>query len=244
MIRLRSLPPISFKNKKYKQGHDACPNCGESKQKKSKFCSSCNKILLQNQRNKCECGRSKNIRLPYCQQCIKSKGITRDPQKEICPKCGERKRSGTILCLSCSNEERRQKPCPSCGKPYNEKDFIIKNPTRSYPNGKRQGKCKECSKEDYLPHNRKSSWKRKGLNPEKVLDLLENHNGRCDICGTKTPLGQGECFKVDHDHKSGKLRGLLCNNCNCGLGHFKDDPVRLRKAIKYLKSHKGENHES
>lgn len=53
--------------------------------------------------------------------------------------------------------------------------------------------------------------------------------GKCAICGTTEKL------RVDHCHASGSLRGLLCDSCNKGLGFFKDDPKRLRAALRYLK---------
>ena len=53
---------------------------------------------------------------------------------------------------------------------------------------------------------------------------------RCAICGTT----KGR-FHTDHNHKTGKVRGRLCLNCNNGLGRFKDDARLLQKALRYLK---------
>ena len=63
--------------------------------------------------------------------------------------------------------------------------------------------------------------------------LLESQDGRCSICGTKDPKGRGN-FHVDHCHETGRIRGLLCNECNIGLGKFKDDPTILHQAADYL----------
>jgi hypothetical protein len=50
----------------------------------------------------------------------------------------------------------------------------------------------------------------------------------CEICGSKNKLG------IDHDHKTGKIRGVLCTNCNTAIGLAKDSPDRLRLIIQYL----------
>jgi hypothetical protein len=57
------------------------------------------------------------------------------------------------------------------------------------------------------------------------------------ICQTDTP-GKGlAMWCVDHDHRTGKVRGLLCNHCNAGLGCLRDDPAVIQSAIDYLKRH-------
>lgn len=71
------------------------------------------------------------------------------------------------------------------------------------------------------------------LTLENFNQILAQQNNSCAICFTKNAGGKGT-FHVDHNHVSGRLRGLLCHNCNLGLGHFKDNPNLLSVAIKYL----------
>ncbi len=57
----------------------------------------------------------------------------------------------------------------------------------------------------------------------------------CDICGRTEVSGRWENnLHIDHDHETGKIRGVLCHGCNVSLGHFNDDPELLAKAIAYL----------
>lgn len=66
--------------------------------------------------------------------------------------------------------------------------------------------------------------------------MLDAQNGVCAIC-EGPPNGSGSKngrFHVDHNERTGQVRGLLCGNCNHGLGKFCDDPKRLRRAAKYL----------
>jgi hypothetical protein len=67
--------------------------------------------------------------------------------------------------------------------------------------------------------------------------LLENQRGKCKICDTENCFSSNKGFNLDHDHLTGKIRGVLCNMCNLGLGHFQDSISRLIKAIEYLKLH-------
>lgn len=65
--------------------------------------------------------------------------------------------------------------------------------------------------------------------------LLKEQDYKCALCGTEKAGGRGT-FHVDHDHKTGKVRGLLCHHCNTGLGLFYDSENLLLKAILYLKN--------
>jgi hypothetical protein len=68
--------------------------------------------------------------------------------------------------------------------------------------------------------------------------MLELQNGVCAICGkeeySKDRIGNIKQLCVDHDHTTGKIRGLLCNNCNRGLGFFQDSSEYLKSAIAFL----------
>lgn len=72
--------------------------------------------------------------------------------------------------------------------------------------------------------------------------MLFMQNYQCAICHRPLPeLEHG--LAVDHDHATGKVRGLLCLNCNTGLGQFADDVVRMQRAMEYVKLWK-EEHDS
>jgi len=71
------------------------------------------------------------------------------------------------------------------------------------------------------------------MTPEQHSQMLEAQKGVCAICRT-APHGAKNFPMVDHCHASGRVRGLLCSNCNQALGKFKDDPDLLRAAIAYL----------
>ena len=78
--------------------------------------------------------------------------------------------------------------------------------------------------------------------------MLNRQGGTCAICneenftrekGTHNNKSVPMSLAVDHNHKTGQVRGLLCNGCNTSLGKFKDDPILLEKAIQYLKETDG-----
>jgi len=82
---------------------------------------------------------------------------------------------------------------------------------------------------------RAKTLKRKfNLSVEGYLKLLEAQGNKCAICGDKPPKQKYLSFSVDHCHKSGEIRGILCRKCNTGIGMLGDSPKLLKSAIKYL----------
>jgi hypothetical protein len=79
-----------------------------------------------------------------------------------------------------------------------------------------------------------------GLTDDDYAALLTSQDGVCAICGTNDPGrgngGQRRHFSIDHDHLTGRVRGLLCDRCNRVLGRMDDSPELLRKAAMYLEA--------
>ena len=144
--------------------------------------------------------------------------------------CDSHYRSGKARRKRKVRRAQRDRICECCGK--------------SIP-AERNGRAKFCSYECKTAfHNqyteRRHKWQQEyflrqkyGLSLQEYEQLVEQQDGRCAICGCDQPAGRGR-WHVDHDHTTGKVRGLLCHNCNVGLGNFKDDPRRLEAAVKYL----------
>lgn len=132
---------------------------------------------------------------------------------------------------------RQLNQCYSC-KEYKPVDKFHVRKT-----GKLYSYCNECenvkSKESYyrnretklLSIRRVKLRMRYGITPEEYEKRLVEQAGRCAIC-KQEPSKQR--LAVDHCHKTGRIRGLLCSSCNHGLGNFKDSPNLLDKAIKYI----------
>ena len=77
---------------------------------------------------------------------------------------------------------------------------------------------------------------RYGLEWEQYLDMYESQDKKCAICKSSLELLDGSTC-VDHCHTTGKIRGLLCNLCNRGLGQFKERLDLLKEAVKYVEFH-------
>jgi hypothetical protein len=97
-------------------------------------------------------------------------------------------------------------------------------------------------KEDSIEYQRRwraanpgsfKEWKY-GVTQEEYLLLLKEQDFKCAICKTEEPGGRHSNWHIDHNHNTDVVRGLLCHNCNRGLGFFKDDPYFLDNAINYL----------
>jgi hypothetical protein len=67
--------------------------------------------------------------------------------------------------------------------------------------------------------------------------LLQQQGGGCAICGGKETYGNKKNLNIDHCHKTGRVRGILCSKCNKAIGLLMDDPMLLQLAIAYLQKH-------
>ena len=152
-----------------------------------------------------------------------------------CYLCKETKNSHEFY-KDVSRKDGLSTKCKNCSKTFKAKDFRLKTektcskchnlfPIAAFDfntvGDGYQTACKSCRRilkilSEY------------SISMEKYLDLISSHNGQCGICKDFAPL------VVDHCHNSNKVRGLLCNNCNLGLGHFKDEVERLWAAARYL----------
>lgn len=98
----------------------------------------------------------------------------------------------------------------------------------------KHGLSQQRGTEEYKIYQRQKFDKHKyNLTPEHKLAIIEAQQNCCAIC--KYQFGQkiGD-MHVDHCHSTGKVRGMLCDKCNRGLGYFKDNPKSLRMAAEYI----------
>lgn len=84
--------------------------------------------------------------------------------------------------------------------------------------------------------DRNAKVRRYGLEYTDIEVMYEAQGKRCAICPAVLPLLTRDGLMVDHDHATGEVRGLLCRNCNFGIGHFRDNPSLLLAAINYLEA--------
>ncbi|WP_442928074.1 endonuclease VII domain-containing protein [Microbacterium sp. MMO-23] len=105
--------------------------------------------------------------------------------------------------------------------------------------------CPDCLYKNHRENQRRARWgyllwEKYRIRESEYFKLLAQQGGVCAICGGP-PKGQGEAngrYSVDHDHETGRVRGLLCSPCNSGIGHMKDSPELLLRAAKYLDENK------
>lgn len=135
------------------------------------------------------------------------------------------------------------KRCPKCDV-YKPKDLFYRS--KSHKDGC-SSYCKACQNlrttsyardnKEKIPTQSYSLKRRYGITSEEYLQMLDNQGGKCAICEVENCL-TGRALAVDHCHDTGKIRGLLCSNCNIGLGNFKDSLELLKKSVQYLSKFK------
>lgn len=128
-----------------------------------------------------------------------------------------------------------EKKCTLCHLTKDAKEF---GPKKSTKNGL-EARCKTCR----AKIERTNKYK---ISQEEIEQLAEKQQHCCAICNKpETSLNSQktaiQSLAIDHCHKTNKVRGLLCANCNIGLGKFKENISILSSAIKYLNDNKTES---
>ena len=122
--------------------------------------------------------------------------------------------------------------CLSCMREYN-KDNYDSDKHKDYMKEYHQKPTSKLKKRD---NHLKRAY---GITLKEYNKMWKQQEGCCRICGDHE-LVLNKTLHVDHCHTSGKVRGLLCSNCNTGLGMFKDNQEILKNAVDYLKGEEWE----
>lgn len=114
------------------------------------------------------------------------------------------------------------KRCSCCGETKDYSSFFNHKGTRD----RLQTQCKSCQ----ANNQRKRLY---GITNQEFQALVEDQDFECAICCEELDIAGGN-HAVDHNHTTGKVRGILCRSCNHGIGKLKDSPAILLKATEYL----------
>jgi uncharacterized CHY-type Zn-finger protein len=148
---------------------------------------------------------------------------------KICPKCGIKKPLSTYS-KNKNAKDGHVSECKACAKiraaeyySKNAQEIIKKTRGWAIDNPERR---KEIA--------RNSHTKRKyGITLEQEIAIKMSQNNKCAICNDELK----KHAHIDHDHKTGKVRAILCLECNTGLGKFKENPKIFKSALKYLQKY-------
>lgn len=114
--------------------------------------------------------------------------------------------------------------CSQCKEMKPQEEYHFRN-----DNGTYRKKCKICRRLNHYDYNLK---RRYGITLQDKIQMFEDQGKCCKICRKEGEDHMG--FHVDHCHDLGHVRGILCNECNAGLGMFKDNIDTVLKAVDYL----------
>jgi len=133
------------------------------------------------------------------------------------------------MCPGHYGSSRTDEPrdCKVCGRTQPEVSF----------NGYRK-MCNACSYRANKTMYRESNLRRNyGIDLAEFERIFDLQSRCCAICKSSTSNGRSDKFHVDHDHETGKVRGVLCRGCNLAIGHLKENSTSARDLADYLDSH-------
>tara|TARA_B100001057_G_scaffold434938_1_gene464927 strand:+ start:171 stop:773 length:603 start_codon:yes stop_codon:yes gene_type:complete len=176
-------------------------------------------------------------------------------ETKVCPQCGEEKaltfdnfyrskqtKSGfKPWCKPCVNASNKayDKANP---EQHSRRVVVSRNRTEERKQRHRDSVNKHRNR-NYLGYRDTNAARKYGVPKGWYKEQIEKQGGRCRICGVKMLTPEHKKYlSVDHNHKTGAVRGVICNGCNTGIGMFKENPVFMEAAIRYLKETANEDH--
>ncbi len=158
-----------------------------------------------------------------CKMCANEDRHKRQAKKRLARYAKIEKKYGKMVPASRGKLTETHKKCPKCLE-WKTYDQFQKNKAHLM---NLDARCASCS-------SIRDLQRKYGMSLEDYIDLLAKQGGGCAICGATKGNKKVDRLFVDHDHKTGKVRGLLCSNCNFMLGYSKDKVSNLRRGIQYL----------
>lgn len=201
--------------------------------------------------NKKDIGQKKGV--PYCLVCNRESNARHQQKKKIIiDELGEYKKLRTNkkapipLTKTCKKHglldeanlmirENGRLRCRLCQYERN-REWEKRNPEK-VKQYRRHGYLRHCDR-----YAEDSIFRQRKITKEEYVNLIKKQNNKCAICFNEESVIMRKDksvspLSIDHDHKTGKIRGLLCARCNRGLGSFKESEERLLSAIDYLRMH-------
>lgn len=177
-------------------------------QSENRNCKNCDEKLTRNQKSCCD------------RECLRAFRLK--THKRVCKTCGKTPLEVEFGALKTTIDGLRT-ICKRCDS--SRATELLKN----HSDEKKSARLERGRSDKY----KNTVFKKKfGITMDFYKDLLNRQLNCCAIC--KSTFHRENFPNVDHNHETGQVRGLLCRMCNLGLGHFKDDPSKITKAIKYL----------
>lgn len=167
-----------------------------------------------------------------------------ESQYNILLRCAQCKEMKSLDCFHADNRPKAIKNrygkkyrCIACYKQFHEQPHVK---AKCYENSKKSiNKFKKDKPDEYSERVRKQNLKSNyGLSVDEFDSLLRSQGGVCAICKTSEPGGKHDQFIVDHNHTTGGLRSILCNDCNGAIGYFQDNVVIIQNLIDYILKHR------